>query len=194
MTEVSSIALGIVTILGAVTCAGTMLLLHWLRTGYNPMRNAVSDYGVGRYRILHHIYVVAIGISGLAVAIESFGNVLPESAWVIGFLILFFVARCLIIFFPTDLENQQTTRTGRIHLALAVVTFASMAIAAGMYEATTITDIIGWIVVATAIVLGVGLVLPRLKPIFGLLERLFYASMICWFIAVGTELMLIGAH
>jgi predicted neutral ceramidase superfamily lipid hydrolase len=192
MIELSSIALGIATVIGAVTCAGTILLLHLLRTGYNPVGNAVSDYGVGRYRVLHHIYVIAIGISGLAMAIASFGNVLPESAWVIGFLILFFAVRLLIIFFPTDLEGQPTTRTGRIHLALAVVTFATIAIVAGMYEATTIIDIIGWIVVATAIILGIGLVLPRLKPIFGLLERLFYASMVCWFIAVGTELVLLA--
>jgi hypothetical protein len=51
-----------------------------------------------------------------------------------------------------------------------------------------ITDTIGWTVIATAIILGVGLAVPRFKPIFGLLERLFYASMICWFIVVGAEL------
>ena len=44
--EAFSIAAALATAVQAVA----LIALHLLPTGYNPVRDAVSDYGVGRYR------------------------------------------------------------------------------------------------------------------------------------------------
>lgn len=185
----ANLLLGIVAVVGAVICLGSITLLHMLPTGYNPVRNAVSDYGVGRYRRWYHTALVALAAASFAMAIASAGSIKPEPVSVICFLVAFGVARILISLFPTDIEGQQPTRTGRIHMVLAIVAFASVASAAGFFEGTAIDNILGWVVVATAISSLVGLVWSRLKPIFGLLERLFYLSIIGWFLVIGIELI-----
>ena len=193
MTSVSpdavSAALGLVAVAGAATCLGSIVLLHLLPTGYNPIRNAVSDYGVGPYRIWHRIAVVALAVAGVAMAIASSGSIRPEPLSVIGFLLAFSLARILIPFFPTDIEGQPRTRTGCVHLGLAIVAFASLASAAGVFEGTNLDNLVGLVVIFTAIFSLVALAWPRLKPIFGLFERLFYLSMIGWFLVIGIELI-----
>jgi len=187
-----SVVLGGVAVIGAATCLGSVVLLHFLPTGYNPIRNAVSDYGVGPYRIWHRIAVVALAVAGLAMTLASSGSIRKEPPIVIGFLLSFSVTRILIPFFPTDIEGQPRTRTGSVHLGLALVAFASLASAAGFFEGTNLDNLVGWVVVATAVFSLVALPWPRLKPIFGLLERLFYLSMIGWLLVIGIELILLA--
>jgi cell division protein FtsL len=55
-------------------------------------------------------------------------------------------------------------------------------------------DAVGWVVVAAAGLLIVSLVLQRLRirKVLGLFERVFYFSMICWFLVTGIELILLA--
>ena len=43
-------AVSIVAALATAAQTAALIALHLLRTGYNPVRDAVSDYGIGRYR------------------------------------------------------------------------------------------------------------------------------------------------
>jgi hypothetical protein len=167
-------------------------LLHFLPTGYDPIRNAVSDYGVGQYRIWHRIAVVSLAAAGFATAIASAGMIRPEPGSVIVFLGVFAIARILIPLFPTDVEGQPHTRSGRVHWVLAITAFASLATAAGFFKGTALDDVIGWVVVSTAIFMIIALCAPRLRRVFGFAERLFYFSMICWFLITGVELVLLA--
>jgi Protein of unknown function (DUF998) len=189
LTIINYAVLGIVTVIGAVICFGSIVLLHMLPTGYDPIRNAVSDYGVGPYRIWHRTALVALAAAAFALAIASAGSIKPEPVSVIGFLVAFGVVRIIISLFPTDIEGRPPTRTGRIHMALAIVAFACVASAAGFFQGTAIDNIVGRVVVATAACLLVGIAWSRLKPIFGLLERLCYLAMIGWFLVIGIELI-----
>jgi hypothetical protein len=182
---------GIVTA-GSVICLASILVLHLLPTGYNPLRNAVSDYGVGKYRIWHRIAVLSLAAAGFAMAIASSGTAKPESSLVIGLLAIFAVVRTVIPFFPTDIEGQKLTTRGRVHWALAIITFASFGFAAGFYKGTGLDDAIGWVVVAALCLLLVSL-LPRFRKALPVLERIFYFSMICWFLITGIELILLAA-
>lgn len=186
------VALGVVSIAGSLICFVSILILHLLPTGYNAVRNAVSDYGVGKYRIWHRIAVLSLAAVGFATAIASSGTIKPESDVVIGFLVVFAVARMVIPFFPTDIEGQVPTKRGRIHWVLAIVSFASLAFAAGFFTGTGLDDAIGWVVVISASVLIVAVALPRLRRIFPLFERVFYFSMICWFLVTGIEFTLLA--
>jgi hypothetical protein len=188
----ATIILGVIVVAGSLVCLWSIVFLHFLPTGYDPIRNAVSDYGVGRYRIWHRIAVISLAASGFATAIASFGTIKPEPSVVIVFLIVFAVVRFLIPLFPTDAEGQPRTRTGRIHWVLAITAFASLASAAGFFRGTSINDVIGWIVVGTAAFMILVLCVPGLGRILGLAERLFYFSMICWFLVTGIELALLA--
>lgn len=185
------LVLGGVTIACSVICLASILILHLLPTGYDPRRNAVSDYGVGKYRVWHRVAVLSLAVAGYAMAIASSGTEKPESSLVVGLLVIFAVGRTAIPFFPTDIEGQMLTTRGRVHWGLAIISFASLAFAAGFYEGTSPDDVIGWVVIATVCLLLVSL-LPRFRRAFALLERIFYFSMICWFLITGVELALLA--
>jgi hypothetical protein len=184
------VVLGVITAAGSLVCLASILLLHLLPTGYDPMRNAVSDYGVGRYRVWHRVAVLSLAASGFAIAIASTSTAKPESNLVIGLLVVFGAARTAIPFFPTDIEGQKLTRRGRIHWGLAIITFASLAFAAGFYKGTSLDDAIGWVVIVAVCLLLVSL-LPRFRKALPVLERIFYFSMICWLLVAGIELILL---
>ena len=187
-----TVVLGGIVIAGSLVCLGSIVSLHFLPTGYDPIRNAVSDYGVGRYRIWHRVAVVSLAAAGFATAFASSGTIKPEPASVVAFLCVFGTARILIPLFPTDIEGQPRTRTGRVHWVLAITAFASLATAAGFFKGTGLDDVVGWLVVITAVFMILVLCAPRLRGrIFGLVERLFYSSMICWFLIVGVEFLLL---
>lgn len=59
-------------IIGAVFAAvqtAALIVLHFVPTGYNPIRDAVSDYGVGPYRAWFWLQAVAGGLGCLALGI-----------------------------------------------------------------------------------------------------------------------------
>jgi hypothetical membrane protein len=115
LTSGQIIVLGGITTTGSLICLASILLLHLLPTGYDPIRNAVSDYGVGRYRVWHRIAVLSLAAAGFAMAIASSSTTKPESGVVTALLVVFAVARIAIPFFPTDIEGQKLTTRGRIH-------------------------------------------------------------------------------
>jgi hypothetical protein len=186
--------LGEIVVACSLICLASILILHALPTGYNPIRNAVSDYGVGKYRVWHRVAVLSLAAAGYALAVASTSSVKPESDVVIGFLLVFAIARTIIPFFPTDIEGQTLTTRGRVHWALAIIAFTSVAFAAAYYEGTILDDAVGWVVVVAACLLIVSLVLQRLRirKVLGLFERVFYFSMICWFLVTGIELILLA--
>ena len=99
---------------------------------------------------------------------------------------VFAAARFAIAFYPTDLlESGRVTRTGRIHMLLAAIAFASICWCACSYPPR-------WLgYAATAGAVGTALALrrvPQLRPVLGLLERVFYAAIIAWFVVVAVRL------
>ena len=62
-------AFSIVAALATAVQAVALIMLHLLPTGYNPVRDAVSDYGVGRYRGWFWLQAVAGGVGCLALGI-----------------------------------------------------------------------------------------------------------------------------
>ncbi len=102
-------------------------------------------------------------------------------------LLAFAAARLAIAFFPTDLlDGGERTDTGRIHLLLAAVAFAAVCWCACTYPPRWL----GYL--ATAGAVGTVLALrrvPALRPVLGLLERVFYAAIIAWFVVVAARLL-----
>jgi hypothetical protein len=65
MVETLSIIAAVSMAVGTVA----LLALHMMPTGYNPIRDAVSDYAIGPYRALFWTFTTAGAVSGLTLAI-----------------------------------------------------------------------------------------------------------------------------
>lgn len=142
----------------------------------------MSEYGVGRFAWGYRIQVTfaAAAAAFLAAALPS-GH--RRTLVLLG---VFGGARLLIGLYPTDLlESGRRTRTGGIHLLLAGAAFAAICWCACTYPPRWL----GYI--ATAGAVGTALALrrvPQLRPVLGLLERVFYIAIIAWFFVVAARL------
>jgi len=194
-------ALSIVAAVAMAVSTGALLLLHVLPTGYNPVRDAVSDYAIGRYRGLFWTFTTAGAISGLALAIALARSHPAKPTLTVVMLLLSAAARVLVPLFPTDQSGSRfQTPKGTIHMVLAVAIFASIAVAASNLGGTLghdpawhsvkglVAGWLPWVITGTATATGLAIVGPRLKRIFGLIERSYYLSSITWFLVVSIEL------
>ena len=177
-----------------VAASGVILIaLHFLPSGLDPIRYAVSDYGWTSYHVGYRTMVVLQGVGALLIAI---GLREQTDAASLGWLYVYGVVRLLISRFMTDREPQgfrSLTRTGRIHMLLAGTAFASIAVAASHLDWTgkpAVLGPLGWLVSATAIATGTALVVPRIRRhALGLIERTHYAAAITWLIVVAASII-----
>jgi hypothetical protein len=194
-------AFAIIAIIATAVQTLALIALHLLPTGYSPVRDAVSDYGVGRYRSGFWLQALAGGVAGITLAI-GLNQLSPFTpTLVVIMLILSSIARFLIPFFPTDQDGSRfQTAKGSMHMLLAFVSFGGITAAATTLWSTlnhysawqgvkSPLGILSWVILGSVI----GLVLAlrpqlRLHLIVGLVERLFYLASLTWFFIVAIDL------
>ncbi len=197
-------AFATIAVLAASVQVIVLVLLHILPTGYDPVRDAISDYGVGRYRRYFWGQLLAGGLACIGVALALTGLHPYVPTFVVAMLLANAVARFLMPAFPTDQSgNRFATTTGTIHMVLAIVAFAAVAAAAtglnGLFAhypewngVKGLVVTLGWLVLAGAVGCALALVGPRLKQIFGLIERAFTLAVIAWLYVISIELIRFG--
>ena len=170
-----------------------LVALHFVPTGLDPIRYAVSDYGWTSYHLGYRMMVVLQGVGAILIAVGLGQETDVQS---LGWLYVYGLVRLLISGFMTDREPQglrSLSRTGRIHILLAGTAFASIAIAASHLDWTGRPDALGplgWVVTATAIATGTALVVAPIRRVaFGVIERTHYAAAIIWLIAVSASII-----
>ncbi|WP_018631330.1 DUF998 domain-containing protein [Neomegalonema perideroedes] len=161
--------------------------LH-LRGGRDPVSEAVSDYGVGPSRRLFALY----GAAGIAAAAVLAGALLadgrfPAQGWL--YLLAMAALRLGVLAFPTDLEGERLTRSGKAHYLFAVASFALAYMAVDALSpsaaslaaawARPVLNGLGWVVAASLAGVVICLI-PALRRIFGLVERIFLLSVLLW--------------
>jgi hypothetical protein len=186
--------------LAAVAFAVGAITLVWvdlLKTGRNPARDAVSDYGASGYRLFYTVLVCSLGLGALLLLIAlAIGTGVAKGGLI--WLGVYAAARIAIAFFPHDLEGKPVTPTGRVHLALAAAAFAAIAFAAADlapalrdepgWGGETLIGVLRWAVVITAVATLVArVVIPVRRTTFGLIERLLYGASITFLVVVAVE-------
>lgn len=193
---------GQVTLVGVAVALVSLVSLHLRDTEVSPVRDPVSGYGIGPYRRWFQVEVVAIGVAAAAVGLLV--AVHPRPLPLVLALFVLTVTRVLIPWFPTDRSGSPATRAGRVHQALALLAFAAIAVAAILFDgsvaqvaswswARSVTAWM-WTVVGGAALILLGISWARIRPIFGLAERLYYALMLGWLAILGIALLTLGAH
>lgn len=178
-------------------------ILHFQKTKYNPIRHAVSDYGVGPTKPMFLAYILCSNLGALAlsfVLLRSQDRIpIPTS---IPLLIIFMVAsRVFMSIFPTDLEGKKLTTPGKLHYVFAILsfTFSYIVLSDGSSYLKILADwknlslFFSIIKPIAAISLG-AVVLTMFKPfrsIFGICERVFLLSVGIWFLCVSFWICII---
>jgi hypothetical protein len=197
--------LGFVLAFAAFACylAGATLLgwLHLRRTGYSPVAQAVSDYGVGPTGRVFALYVGAGSVGALALTAALWVAGAPAvPGWILGVLVGMAAARTGLSLFPTDLEDRGLTRTGLIHYLFAVSNFACayvairhltplLATAPSWEPARPLLAALSWASTPALVANCVTMVKP-LRRIFGLCERAFIVVVALWFVTASGWLAL----
>ncbi len=183
-------ALAAASLLCTGGCVACLVYLHLAPTGYSPVRNAVSEYGVGAHARWYRAQAACAGAAGLLLAGALANGVHPAPRRVVALLVVLAVARVAIGWFPTDpIGTTEPTRNGGVHLLLAVAAFASASWAAiALRHSQHGQPALGWAMAICAI--GTGLALRRspLKPWLGLIERGYYIAMLAWLVLVAVRL------
>ncbi|MED1108039.1 DUF998 domain-containing protein [Bacillus paramycoides] len=173
------------------------LILHFKKTGYHPIRHAVSDYGVGATKNLFIIYawLSNLGALSLSIVMLIVKDRFTISASIPVLIILMVISRIIMLFFPTDLEGEKLTVRGKLHFLFAILafTFSYMAIDRGgshlklLEGFKNLEPFFHIITLISSISLG-AVVVTMFKPlrfIFGICERVFLLSINIWFIVVS---------
>ena len=183
---------------------GALVVLHVLPTGLSPMRNAVSQYGITRYRLGYRIQTIAFAVAGGAAAVGLAEAAPGRARAIIALVIVFALARLVISWFPMDEPDGERTNHGSMHGLIAIVTFLAIAIAAirlgsiakqvpGWTTLATVSSVIAWLMVASLIAMMVVRRGDRethsTRSYFGAVERIFYLALVAWFALVGVGLM-----
>jgi Protein of unknown function (DUF998) len=171
-------------------CVTCLVYLHLAPTGYSPLRNAVSEYGVGRYARWYRAQAACAGVAAGLLAGALATGVSPAPFRVDVLLVVFAVARIAIGRYPTDLIGAtRRTRTGAVHVALAIAAFGS-ASAAGiaLKRPEHGQPALGWAMAVCAVGTMLALRRSTLRPFAGLVERGFYVALLAWLVLVAARL------
>lgn len=172
----------------------SLVAAHFVDRGVDPISMAISDYGAREHPWFYRLAAVWLGLAGLLTAVLIGDAMFPKPTLTILCLLVFAATRWAITIFPTDIEGEEETQTGRAHLMLAIAAFASIASAAvtfafemrhdPFWEAQgDLLGVLAFVLPITAIVMGAS---RRFKPgVFGLIERVYYLCMFAWFAAIA---------
>lgn len=202
------IFLKILIVIGACGVASalvSLIALHILPTGYEPIRDPVCNYATGRYGFLFRLYAASSGASGLCLVAALVASGAPRfDAWVIA-LTVYSAARLAIVHFPRDVEGPTTFR-GKVHIVLDIITFMSISLSSGfLIPRLSIFRVLGvaaWArvwpeLLLASIAIGVFttlipviLAIPAWnRKIIGLNERCLFLAIILWFAVAFLPLL-----
>ena len=163
-----------------------LVRLHVAPTGLRPAIDAVSDYGTTPFHLLYRAQAVLVGVAAILVAA---GLASGTDATGLGWLYAFGVCRIAISVFMTDRPRSPASTQGRIHAALAVAAFTTIAVATTTVQWTAEPPILaqlGLVVAVAAIATAVTALVRPLQPVFGLAERALYAAFLAWLLITAA--------
>ena len=181
-----------------------MIYLHVKFKNYNPIFHAVSDYGVGNSRKFQIISGV-LSIIGSTALISIFliwdKNFEGKNKIILWLFVRIFTVIGVVVFL-TDIEGDKKTGIGLLHYLFAILQFTavinltsdltsiftSMEIGNAFKSSLSILNQIVRYSLAGVIL---AMLIPILKKVFGLIERVFLFSSAIYFLILNIVLITI---
>lgn len=200
MSIALSTTAGAITLSGVFLALASLMVLHMLPTGLSPIHNAVSQYGITRYRVGYRVATISLGIAGAAAAAGIANQLRGPTTLLVGLLACFALARLVISWFPMDLPGGVQTSSGRAHTKIALITFAAIVLAsfrlssllAGSGQWRAISEavhVLSYYLLAMAIAMVLCRNSTNLRRNFGAIERGFYLGIFVALALVGAALI-----
>lgn len=192
--------LGTLILLFVAISTGCLVCLHFLPTGLHPLRNAVSEYGAGRFHFWYQAMCVNQAIAAFLTAAALATKVTPAPFETDAALIVLGLARLIISQAPVVVVHGKRKITSRTHMLMAVLIFGSAVVASTSFD-RVIASHVDWANVLStlhlfkyaitifALLTFLAVVMPRGLRYVGTVERLLYVSIIGWFVTIGIHLL-----
>ena len=185
----------IATIIGIVLYLVLNIIAQLLPPHYNFITQAESDLAVGQYGYVMAVNFLIRGLLSLSFVIGLIITFKSEKSRYRSGLILLGIwafGAFILAFFPTDI-TPPTTIHGMIHGVTAIAVFLGgslgiLILSIRMRTDNKFTDIIKYLLslsIISVISLALSLILPH---IFGLIERIFLASILLWMLIISIYL------
>jgi hypothetical membrane protein len=193
-----------VAITGALVYVAIDCVLALADPQYSLIRNAESDYGVGPNALLMDVNFLLRGVFSVAAAIAIALTTAPlrRSRLGLGLIGAWACCSALLAFFPDNPVGTPVTPSGRIHLLLAGIAFAAVAIGTFLTSHRIGGDP-AWlsvrrpllVVSSLAIVAGTLAILSIRRPHadFGLYERIFLGLEILWMVLASRTAWVVAS-
>jgi uncharacterized protein DUF998 len=182
------VVFGVAAIAGLTVATALLARLHLVPTGIDPIEGAVSDYGTTRFHAYYRAMVVALGATACLLAV---GLARETDAHALAWLWVYGGSRIAIAGFMVDRDPPLTTG-GRVHLVLAAAAFTAIALASTSISwdgDPAVLRPLGQAVAASAIATAVTRLAPPLRRVFGLVERVLYATSIAWLAIAAADII-----
>lgn len=173
--------------------------LHVMRSDYNIVEHAVSDYAVGRTsKVSAYMTWYTAGVWLTLLLALLVGPAPQPSTSTIAQLVALVVIFVVLPFLPTDLEGQRRTATGTLHHVAAIAWFALSYSLTGNFSrmladagtATIALTALRWIALVSLVALCIGLIPALRKRLFGIAERIFLLAITVFYLLAAVLLML----
>lgn len=173
--------------------------LHVMRSDYNIVEHAVSDYAVGRTsKVSAYMTWYTAGVWLTLLLALLVGPAPQPSTSTIAQLVALVVIFVVLPFLPTDLEGQRRTATGTLHYVAATAWFALSYSLTGNFSrmladagtATIALTALRWIALVSLVALCIGLIPALRKRLFGIAERIFLLAITVFYLLAAVLLML----
>lgn len=204
-----------VEVLGTISlvCTGwflaSVVLLHLIKPGLDPVDHQISEYALGPWGWLMTVAFLVVGAGMVALGVGLRRSLTPGprvwAAWLIAVTAVCFVG---VAVFPTDapLADGTTANTfsGQMHafastvgpLFLVVGAFALRGVFARDPRWHPLARVTGWFAVTMTLwYLISGTVVVAFGPgsYTGVVQRLFWLVLLGWFALIGARLRRLGA-
>ena len=192
-----------VAIAGALAYVAIDSILALADPQYSLIRNAESDYGVGPNAWLMDVNFLLRGIFSMAsvVAISLTTTPSGRSRLGVGLIGAWACCSALLAFFPDNPVGTPVTTSGRIHLVLAGIAFATVAIGTVLISLGIGADpawrsvrrfLIGVSVLGIVAFTLAIFSIRRAVADFGLYERVFLGVEILWIVFASRTAWVVG--
>jgi hypothetical membrane protein len=186
-------------ILAAIALVGiswlglTTLVLHFEPTGYDPIRQVVSDYVVGSFAFWMELGFFAGGVGLVALALGISVANPGRRVFKVGSSLLLIAGLCLFVVgaFPTDIEGATITLHGTIHGILSQFVFILGPIGVLLISYGYGRRSFFWPILTTFIVAGIFVAADMALSLnaTGLAERIFILVLLAWEFVISLRLL-----
>jgi hypothetical protein len=192
-----------ITLSSVVYYAGAVLILHGLRTDFDPSYRYLSEYAVGPYGALMTSTFFVLSVGSLALSVGLWRSVASKLRFVPG-LLFWLTWACAVFFagvFTGDLQGTPHTRIGQIHEQMGMIAFPSATLGVVLISAPLRWEEKWNPVCRAAILISIVVVVSLLvfdrfgqAKLGGLDQRIFLAATLIWMSILGRNLLRLAEH